>query len=108
MTSMIIVYVVTKDIKEAKKIGTYLLKKRLIACVNIIPSVQSMSLWPPHKGTLENTTESVLLCKTLADQWDDVEREVKKIHSYKNPAIFSLPVLHVSDSYLQWIEGEIR
>ncbi len=108
MTSMILVYIVTKDTKESEKIGKHLLKLRLAACVNIVSSVQSMSLWPQHKGTIENTNESILLCKTLADRWDDIEREVKKIHSYQNPAIFSLPVLHVSDSYLQWLEGEIR
>lgn len=105
---MILVYIVTKDTKESEKIGKHLLKLRLAACVNIIPSVKSMSLWPPHKGTIEQTSESILLCKTLPDRFDEIEREAKKIHSYKNPAIFSLPVLHVSDSYLQWIEGEIR
>jgi periplasmic divalent cation tolerance protein len=108
VTSMILVYIVTKDTKESENIGKLLLKKRLIACVNIIPSVQSMSLWPPHAGTIENTNESILLCKTLADRWDDIEREVKKIHSYQNPSIFAMPVAHVSDNYLSWLEEEIR
>ena len=108
MSSMILIYIVTKDSKESEKIGKHLLQKRLVACVNIIPSIQSMSLWPPHKGTIENANESILLCKTLTDRFDDIEREVKKIHSYQNPALFALPVLHVSNSYLNWLEGEIR
>lgn len=108
MPSMIVIYIVTRDAKESEKIGKHLLKKRLAACVNIIPSIQSFSLWPPHKGTIEHANESILLCKTLEDRWEDIEREVKKIHSYQNPAIFAIPVAHASDNYLNWLEGEIR
>jgi periplasmic divalent cation tolerance protein len=108
MLSMIVVYIVVKDEKEAEKIGKNLLRKRLAACINIIPSITSMSLWPPHKNTIEHGSESILICKTLADRFDDIERAVKRTHSYKNPALFSLPMHQVSDSYLNWLEGEIH
>ena len=36
MSEMILIYVVCKDIIEAKDIGKKLLEKRLLACVNIL------------------------------------------------------------------------
>jgi len=108
MSGMILVYTTCKDIREAKKIGAYLLKKRLCGCINIFPAMASSYFWPPHSGKIEASRESVLLIKTLADRYEDVEREILKIHSYSNPSIFALPTVGVSQKYLNWLEGEVK
>lgn len=65
MSNLITIYITCEDLEEAKKIGNHLLKKRLIACVNIIEQVHSQFFWPPKKNHIDETTESVLLCHTL-------------------------------------------
>ena len=108
MSNMILVYTTCKDIREAKKIGRHLLKKRLCGCINILLEMESAYFWPQHSGEIETSRESVLLIKTLADRYEDVEREILKIHSYSNPSIFAIPTVGVSQKYLNWLEGEVK
>lgn len=105
---MIIVYTTCQDEKEARKIGESLLKKRLCGCINILPQMQSLAWWPPHKNKLEGADESVLLIKTVAEKYDEVEAEILKIHSYEVPVVFAIPILRTNEKYLEWIQGEIR
>ncbi|KKU81110.1 MAG: CutA1 divalent ion tolerance protein [Candidatus Gottesmanbacteria bacterium GW2011_GWA1_47_8] len=106
--SVITACVTCKDLEEANKIAQHLLKKRLVACVNIIDPVHSHYLWPPKKGRIEEAQEAVLLCHTLESKYKDIEKEVLKIHSYTNPALYAIPVSHVSKKYHDWIVGELR
>ncbi len=107
MTRMIIVYTTCKNSKEAKKIGNQLLKKHLAACYNVLSQMESASLWPPHSEKIETNTEAVLLIKTLSNRFEDVEIEILKLHSYKMPCIFALPVLALNKKYFEWLEGEV-
>ncbi len=104
---MVIVYITCASVTEAKKIGRVLLGKRLAACINILPRMESLSLWPPKTGKIESAKETVLLAKTLSTKYDDLEKEVLKIHSYKVPAIIALPTKKVYDKYYDWIVGEL-
>lgn len=36
-----------------------------------------------------------------------IEKEVLKIHSYDNPALFALSIAHVSQKYVSWLMDEI-
>ncbi len=63
---MILVYITCEDRDEAEKIGNALLKKRLVACVNIIDCAHSMYFWPPQKNRIEEASEAILLCKLLS------------------------------------------
>ncbi len=105
---MILVYVTAQDKEEAKAIAKILLEKKLCACVNVIPQIFSFYLWPPEEKKLKEEQEVVLIIKTLEKKYLDIEKEIKKIHSYDNPAIFSIPVSNVSKSFLDWIESEIK
>ena len=60
---MILIYVVCKDIIEAKDIGKKLLKKRLLACVNILEGMKSMYFWPPGSEDIQEADETILLIK---------------------------------------------
>lgn len=108
MTEMILIYVTCKNKAQAKKIGLHLLKKRLCACINVIPETHPAYLWPPKSGKIAEGKEALLLVKTLRDRYEDVEREVRKLHSYSIPAIFALPVLAVEQNFLNWLEGEVK
>jgi len=106
MAEMILVYTTCEDENEAKKIGKYLLKKRLAGCINIYPQMHSMFWWPPKKNKLDQTDEAVLVIKTMDYQFTALERAILEVHSYESPEIIALPVLFSNEKYLEWIKGE--
>lgn len=97
---MVIVYLTCKNKKEAERIGASLLKKRLAACFVVIPRVESSYWW---KGRIEKSSEAILLVKMLRKKFLQIEREVKKLHSYKVPCILEIPVSRASKIYLKWL-----
>jgi periplasmic divalent cation tolerance protein len=101
---MELVYVVLADMQEAEKLAKGLIDLGLVACVNIFPPVRSFYRW---KGGTESSDEVVFLAKTTRGHFPLVEEYVRKHHSYEVPAIFSIPVEQVSESYRQWIFGSL-
>ncbi len=101
---MILIYVTCKDIEEAKKISKALLEKRLVACTNFFP-VNSMYWW---NDSINEDNEIALILKTVKEKFKDVEKEVKKIHSYKCPCVISLGIKEGSKDYLEWLKKEIK
>lgn len=104
---MILIYITCESTEEAKSIGKHLMTKKLCACVNIFPEMQPMFFWPPKSGVIDESKEVVLLVKTIAEKYDEVEKEVVKIHSYETPCIFSIPVGKVNEKYFNWLVGEL-
>lgn len=102
-----IVFISCQDKIEAERISELLLKQKLAACCTISPAVNSLFLWPPGKGQLDYAEESLLIVKTLESKWEALERIVIKEHSYDNPEILALPVIHGSKKYIAWIEHEL-
>lgn len=105
---MIIVYVTCESKNQAQKIGEHLLKKRLSVCINIFENITSIYWWPPGKDRLSKGREVVLVVKTIEEKFKEIENEVRKIHSYEAPCIFSIKVDKASKPYLNWLRGEIR
>lgn len=105
---VLFVYITCEDRVEAEKIGEHLLKKRLVACVNIIDRMHSMYLWPSKKGKVEEADETILLCKTLDSKWKVLVKEVEKIHSYSIPEIAAIPVTHINKKYFDWLVKELE
>ena len=101
---MIFVYIACKNKKEARRIGLYLVKKRLAACCNIFP-IESIYWW---KGKIEQAKEAVLIVKTLEKNFEKVEKEVKKLHSYAAPCILEIPIARANQDFLNWLKEEIK
>jgi len=108
MQDMLLVYTTCKSVEEAKKIGKHLLDKHLIACTNIFPEMHPQFFWPPKSNQLDEGDEVVLLAKTLESKYQEVETEIKKVHSYDVPCILAVPVVHVSKEYYDWMKGEVN
>lgn len=104
---MILIYITCKDKEQAEFIGRTLLDKKLCACINIIPGMQSLYFWPPKTGELETANETILIIKSLESKYKEIEDKVREIHSYKNPCIFSWKIDQVSPQYYEWIKGEL-
>lgn len=103
--SIVAVYITTKDEEEAKKIGRILLEKRLVACVNIVPRIQSLYWW---EGKIQDESEALLIAKAPAGKEDEIIRTVKENHSYSMPCVNFLPVLKGNPDYIKWIKEETK
>lgn len=100
---MELAYIPCKTHKEAEKIAKHLLSKKLIGCANVLPST-SLYNW---KGKLKKTKESILICKTFGEKLSKIEKEVRKLHSYKIPLIASLKIEDANKDYLEWLEKQV-
>ena len=90
--------------KEACSISKKLLAKRLIACANILPKIESKFWW---RGKLNSAVEFLVIMKTVRSNFSKVEAAVKRIHSYEVPEIIALPIVTGSRDYLDWISQTI-
>ncbi len=98
------VYVTTSKDLESKKIARKLLKEKLAACINIIPSIESIYLW---KGEIEEDSESIMVIKTKSELVEEVIKRIEELHSYEIPCILEITVNNGSKNYLNWIESEL-
>ena len=96
---MILNYITCKNKAEARKIANELLKRKLIACANIFP-IDSIYRW---KGKLESDKEVVLLAKTNKN----IEKEVKKLHSYECPCIIKINAT-ANKEYTSWLNAQLK
>jgi periplasmic divalent cation tolerance protein len=101
MTDKRIVLSTAGSEQEAHKIAHILVKRRLAACVNILPQVQSIYRW---KGEIESAQEWLLLIKTRADKFPAVRDAIGELHSYEVPECIVLEIEDGSLPYLQWLE----
>lgn len=86
--------------QEAEKIATTLVERRLAACVNIIPQIQSVYRW--HEN-VERATEWLLIIKSRAAAFESVRDAIREIHSYELPECIMVEIESGSKPYLDWI-----
>ncbi|MGZ7067327.1 MAG: divalent-cation tolerance protein CutA [Methanobacterium sp.] len=98
------VYITTSGEEESKKIGQKLVAEKLAACINIIPTIESIYLW---KGEIEKDQESLIIAKTKEENIDKIIKRVKVIHSYETPAILAIPIIKGSKDYLTYLDNEL-
>ena len=99
------VYITTSGALESKKIARKLLEEKLVACINIIPTIESVYLW---KGTIEEDSESIMIVKTKSELVGKVIKRVEQLHSYEIPCILEIHVNNGSNNYLKWMESELE
>ncbi len=93
-------------LSEGRKIARRVVQKKLAACVNVLLSpINSFYTW---KGKLEVAREYLLVMKTTRNRLAELEKEVKRLHSYDVPELIALPVAAGSKDYLAWLEGSMR
>ncbi|MGZ4828989.1 MAG: divalent-cation tolerance protein CutA [Candidatus Angelobacter sp.] len=100
MTNARIVLTTAGSEAEARKIAHALVERRLAACVNIVPHLESIYRW---QDKVETAQEWLLLIKTQAGIFERVRDAVKELHSYDLPECVMLEVAAASDEYLDWI-----
>jgi periplasmic divalent cation tolerance protein len=91
--------------EEARKIATALVERRLAACVNIIPQVTSIYRW---QGKVEESGEWLLIVKTTAEAFANVQAAIAQLHSYEVPECIALAIDDGSPNYLKWIGESVE
>ncbi len=99
-SAAIVVLMTAGSQEEASRLAEMLVGAHLAACVQIMPQMESIYRW---KGEVHRAPEFLLLVKTTAACFDELEREVRALHTYDAPEIIALPVAHVSAPYFEWL-----
>ncbi len=93
-------YITCSKKKEAYKIAEFLVKKKLVACANIIHNVDSVFSW---KGKVARTKEILIFGKTMNKNVQKIIKIVKKLHSYEVPCIIFFDIKNGNTDFLKWI-----
>jgi periplasmic divalent cation tolerance protein len=99
-----IVLVTCASIAEARRIAQHVVERKLAACANIVPRVESIYRW---KGKVERAKETLLMIKTTAARLRKLESEVKRLHSYDVPEFVAVPIVAGSQRYLEWLRKSV-
>ncbi|BDY12129.1 divalent-cation tolerance protein CutA [Hydrogenimonas cancrithermarum] len=105
MSKYRMVLVTASSKSEAEKIAIHLVKKALAACVNIVPKIRSVYGW---EGKVEISNEVLLIIKSKKSLLKDLEKAVRKVHSYEVPEIVSIEIEEGSSDYLDWMESLLK
>jgi len=100
-----LLYVTAETREEAERIGRTLVEERLVACVNLIPSMHAIFHW---QGRIEEAQECVMLAKTRRDLLSACTARIRDLHSYECPCVIALPVQDGNPAFLDWIVKETR
>ena len=103
-TNYCIITTTIDDENIADQISTALLQDHLVACVQS-HTIQSKYHW---NGTLETSKEILLQMKTKTSLFEEIKVQIEALHSYDVHEIIMIPLLDANESYLNWIEKEIR
>jgi periplasmic divalent cation tolerance protein len=101
----IVVFMTAPNGEEATRLADLLIGAQLAACVQILPEMESVYRW---QGKIERQSEILIIAKTTAAKFADLEREVRVLHSYETPEIIALPLVAASTPYLEWIINSLN
>ena len=101
----IVVLITAASREEANQIAELLISAQLAACVQILPEIESFYRW---QGEVKRAQETLLLAKTVASRFDELESRVRALHSYETPEIIAVPVTDSSAPYLEWLLSEVE
>jgi len=96
---MRIILTTVGDDSQADKLANEILKRKMAACVSKIP-IKSKYWW---KGVLEESSEILLVIKTVDELVRKLVLFLEENHPYEVPEIIVLSVEEVSKPYEEWL-----
>ncbi|CDI76311.1 CutA1 divalent ion tolerance domain-containing protein, putative [Eimeria acervulina] len=85
--------------EEARAIAEHLVTQHLAACVQIVPAVESIYEW---KGTIEKSSEVLIIIKTQRAHTQAVVQAIKDMHSYEVPEVVFTDIVDGNADYIKW------
>ena len=103
MESIRIVYLtIPRD--EAEKMALALVERRLAACVNVVPRIESYFWWD---DAVQTDQEALLIVKTTESKFRKLTEYVVENHPYELPEIIAVPLAAASPDYVAWVKREM-
>jgi len=99
-TKYIVVLTTFSKAETGEKIINSLLTQKLAACIQSLP-IKSSYTW---KGEVCRDDETLLLIKTKAEHYPQIEKQILEVHDYETPEIISIPMQNGSPGYTKWID----
>ena len=91
--------------EEGVRLARLLVEGELAACVQILPQMVSIYRW---QGSVEQSSEALLLIKTTRTVYSQLETVIKQHHSYQTPEIIALPIESGLPEYLVWLRDSVK
>jgi periplasmic divalent cation tolerance protein len=104
MSQPLVIFVTAPNQEEAMSLAEACVCERLVACVNLIPAIESVYRW---EGKVAKDSEVLLIMKTTAERFEDLARRVQELHSYETPEIIALKIEQGSNAYLEWLSQSV-
>jgi periplasmic divalent cation tolerance protein len=92
------------DHAVATSIAEQVVERGLAACVNLVKGVESIYRW---QGKVEHDHEYLLIIKTTAECFGDLEKCICKSHPYELPELIVFSIQGGSKAYLDWIGNNV-
>lgn len=93
------------DSETAGRIAADLVDRKLAACVQVLPGLQSYFHWD---GKVDREEEHLLLIKTSSASYPALERRIRELHPYELPEIIGVPVSKGLPEYLSWVNNNTQ
>jgi len=100
-----VVLVTAPNLKAARALAKAALNKRLIACANLIPKLESHYWW---QGKIETGSEVLMLLKTTTSKIAALEKLILSQHPYDTPEFIVVPINRGNQRYLDWIAQSVQ
>lgn len=104
-TQHLVVLVTCPTRVSARRIAQGLVQKRLAACVNIVPAIESLFFW---EGRVDHAKEILLVIKTARHRFEALRKTILSLHPYQVPEIIALPIVVGHPPYLQWVRQSLN
>ena len=99
------IYVTFGSLIEAKKLGKKLVREKLAACTNIIPTIYSTYVWQ-NKTMIDK--ECSMIVKTSKSKVKAAIKFIVKKHSYECPAVSAIPIDFAHKDFQKWINEQTK
>lgn len=102
--NVMIVLVTFPTIDVAREIGELLVERQLVACVNLVPGVESIYRW---EGKVCREGEVLGVFKVTEEGYGRFEEALVELHPYDVPEVLGVDVVKGFEGYLGWVRGEV-
>jgi periplasmic divalent cation tolerance protein len=100
-----VVFVTAPDFETGKNLAKGAVEKRLAACANLLPQIESIYWW---QEKIESSQEILILFKSTGEKLKQLEEFILAEHPYDTPEFIALPIASGNERYLKWIADSVR
>ena len=105
MGEYIQVFTTAESKEDAQRIARTVVEARLAACAQVVGPIESTYWW---QGAVETSGEWLCVIKSKREAYEQLEQAILGVHPYEVPEILAVPVVAGSQSYLAWLDEEMR